>query len=406
MSIADQADIAARFRARYGRAAEVLARAPGRVNLIGDHTDYNDGFVLPVALAQATRCAAAPRDDGLFNVYSAQPDAAVAFRLPVDDDAAAGAALVVAPSIGAERYPGWSAYVAGVATLLTARGARLRGADLLIESDLPAGAGLASSAALCVALAKALVELAGEPIETLELARLCQQVEHRFAGVPCGLMDPLVSLAASEHDALWIDCRTAQTRTVPLPRPARLVWLIVDSGEKHALAAGEYARRRAECAAAVAYFRQIRPEIAALRDVEPETVRAHALQMDPVAAARALHVTSENRRVREAVEALRRGDARELGRLLHESHRSLRDDFETSCPTADRLVDALRDIRGMCGARITGGGLGGALVALVDLDADNAVEAAIRAAQAHIAPHALPAFRVTAATGATVEVVR
>lgn len=338
-----------RFAREFGRAAEVVARAPGRVNLIGEHTDYNDGFVLPIALTQATRVAVAARPDGLAQVVSAGLEQRASW--PVSDWRGAGA-------------PHWTAYIAGVAGLLRKRGARLEGFDLLVESDVPIGAGLSSSAALEVATALALSMLCGEALEATELIDLCRAAEHEFAGVPCGLMDQTVSLLGRAGHALLLDCRSRTFEQIPVATGAHR-FVVIDSNVRHELAAGEYARRHAECAQAVAYFQRLNPAVRALRDVPLESVRAQALQMDPLLAARALHVVSEIRRTQAAAEALRRGELTEFGRLMSESHRSLRDDYEVSCAELDELVQIALSVPGALGARMTGGGFGGCIVALV-----------------------------------------
>ncbi len=351
------------FEQRFGRPCEVVARAPGRVNLIGEHTDYNDGFVLPMALEQSTWVAAAPRDDGLVRAVS----------LDVHDDQ-----TWPADDWRADGYPDWTSYVAGVAALLRQRGAHLPGCDVLIASEVPVGGGLSSSAALEVATAKALIHVAGEAIQSTEVADLCRAAEHKFAGVPCGIMDQFVSLLAKAGCAFLLDCRARTWDHVPL-RLGDCVVLIVDSGVKHKLAAGEYAIRQKQCQQAVEYMRRVNPNVKALRDVDVETVRAHAAEMEPEAVARALHVTSENRRTRAAAEALRRGDLPEVGRLMAASHRSLRDDYQVSCRELDLLVDIVGAVPGVLGARMTGGGFGGCIVAIARESSLPQIEAALRA---------------------------
>lgn len=337
------------FAERFRAPCTVVARAPGRVNLIGEHTDYNDGFALPIAIEQSTWAAAGPRDDGVARVVSLAIPGEHRWRL---GDATATDA------------PGWSRYVEGVAELLLARSARLDGFDLLIGGDVPVAGGLSSSAALTVSTALALAHLAGEPLETNELIDLCRRAEHEFAGVPCGLLDPTASLLGREDHALLIDFRTRKTEAVPLALEG-LCLLVADCGVRHDLAAGEYARRQRECREAVAYFQRIDRSIRSLRDVPSESLRRHALQMDPLAAARAQHVVSENERTIAAVAAIRRGDWPALGRLMTESHRSLRDDYQVSCRELDDLVAALEAVDGVLGARMTGGGFGGCVVALL-----------------------------------------
>lgn len=356
------AEMRDRFTDRFQTPCCVVTRAPGRVNLIGEHTDYNDGFVLPIATEQDTWVAGAARRDGVVRVFSSEFDDEQAW--PVD-------------GWEAGRFPRWTSYIAGVAWLLRQRGARLEGCDLLIRSDVPPGGGLSSSAALETATALALTHIAGEPLEARELIDLCRRAEHDFAGVPCGLMDQTVSLAAKPGTALLLDCRTRDYQHIPLQLD-RQVLVVVDSGVRHELAASEYARRQQECRQAVEYFRQLDPRVEALRDVSLDTVRAHASQMDPLAAARAVHVASENRRTLAAGDVLREGKLGEFGRLMLESHRSLRDDFEVSCRELDQLVDIVSSVQGVLGARMTGGGFGGCIVALALQASVPLIEQAVR----------------------------
>ncbi|MCG3127802.1 MAG: Galactokinase [Phycisphaerae bacterium] len=349
----DRESTARRFAERFGRAAGVIARAPGRVNLIGEHTDYNEGLVLPIATEQSTWVACVARPDLSVRVASEALDELHTWR--VDD-------------WRRETSPHWTSYVAGVAALLRARGARLGGFEMLVRSDVPVGGGLSSSAALEVASAKALILLSGEALDTREVADLCRQAEHQFAGVPCGIMDQSISLLAQADTALLLDCRTRVHAYIPL-QLGELAVVVVDSGVRHELAAGEYARRLAQCRAATEYFRKLDPRVSALRDVSPATVRAHASQMDPTLLARALHVTMENQRTAEAADAFARGDFTAAGRLMADSHRSLRDDYEVSCRELDALVRIASTTPGVIGARMTGGGFGGCIVALVRRDA-------------------------------------
>jgi galactokinase len=335
------------FAARYGRPATAVARAPGRVNLLGEHTDYNEGFALPVALRDSLWFACAPRSDDRITLFSANLDQSA------DTTAAADPAA----------WPTWSRYVLGVAALLRGRGAHLGGFDALIDGDLPMNSGLSSSAAVEVAAALALSALAGEALVTNELIDLCCEAERRFAGMPCGVMDQTASLLGREAHALLLDCRDRRVEHVPLNLRGH-EFFIVHSGVPRRLADSEYARRRAECAAAVQYFKALNPQVRALRDVTVETVRAQALQMPPLAAARALHVVTENRRTLDGVNALRSGDAATFGRLMNESHRSLRDDYEVSLPAVDDLVARLAALPGVRGARLTGAGFGGSIVGL------------------------------------------
>ncbi len=354
-------EIRDRFSARFGQPGLVVARAPGRVNLIGEHTDYNDGFVLPIATEQETWVAAAPRQDQTARAYSTELDDQQSW--PIED-------------WQAERIPHWTAYVAGVAALLRQRGTRLDGFDLLIESDVPPGGGLSSSAALETAAALALSHLARISLPANELIDLCRRAEHDFAGVPCGLMDQSVSLLAKPGCAFLLDCRTREFQHIPCELREH-VFVVIDSGVRHELASGEYARRQQECRRAVEYFRRRDQRVRALRDVSLDAVCAHFEQMDRLPAARARHVASENERTLAAAAALRAGDLIGFGRLMTESHHSLRDDYQVSCRELDQLVRIVTAVDGVLGARMTGGGFGGCVVALTNEASVPQIEQAI-----------------------------
>ncbi|GMU80230.1 MAG: galactokinase [Planctomycetota bacterium] len=373
------------FADTFGRDCSAIARAPGRVNLIGEHTDYNDGLVLPIAVGQATFAVCARRDDARARVVS----------LTVNDHQE-----WAIDGWKRGEHPHWTSYVAGVAALLRRRGARLEGFDLLIASDVPTGGGLSSSAALEVSTLLALCHLSGEPLMSNEFIDLCRAAEHEFAGVPCGLMDPSASLLGKAGAALLLDCRSRAVEHVPLALDG-LELLVIDSGVKHELASGEYAKRQMECAEAVAYLKARNPSVRALRDVSSATLRAHAQQMPPLAAARALHVTTENERVAAAVKAVRAGRYEEFGELLRASHRSLRDDYEVSCRELDRIVRSLDAVDGVLGSRMTGGGFGGCVIALLR---ESAAAAAIEAVRAdYFTPRGAEAkvLRVSPSAGAS-----
>jgi galactokinase len=310
-------------------------RAPGRVNLIGDHTDYNDGFVLPLAIGLEVTVRAEPNDDGRIRLRSEQPG------LGEVDVAADGSDTPAA--VG----PSWGRYAAAVAWTLAARGRPPVGLDGVVSSTLPVGSGLSSSAALEVVIALALCDAAGFELDPLELARACQEAELHATGVPCGIMDQLASIAGRRDHALLIDCRSLAIEYVPLP--ADLDVLVVHSGKPRTLEGSEYAERRAACEAVAA-----RLGVPALRDARLEQVAD-----DP----RARHVVTENARVLAAAQALAADDLERVGQLLSQSHASLRDDFEVSTPELDRLVEAL-EAAGALGARLTGAGFGGCAVAV------------------------------------------
>ena len=321
--------------------------APGRVNLIGDHTDYNEGFVLPVAIDLSCVVRATPNADGVVRLRSEAVDGEVELAADGATD----------PSDVADV---WARYAAGVVGTLSERGRPAVGMDAVISSTIPLGAGLSSSAALEVALALALCDVASFELPRLELAVACQEAEQVATGVPCGIMDQLTSVAGRNNHALLIDCRSLEVE--PIRLPPRLAVLILHSGMSRGLVDSEYAERRQSCEAIAALL-----GLPALRDATPEQVADEP---------RARHVVSENARVLEAAEALREGNVAALGPLLNESHRSLRDDFDVSTPELDALAEALVDA-GANGARLTGAGFGGCVVGLSSRDeADLIVETA------------------------------
>jgi galactokinase len=321
------------------------AVAPGRVNLIGEHTDYNDGFVLPMAIERETACVGARTADGQVHVHSGATHAGTSFALR---DLGPGG-------------PPWANYIRGVVAGFQRLGVRIDGLRLAIESDVPLGGGLSSSAALEVAAATLLETLTGITLDPMSKARLCRQAEHDFAGVPCGLMDQAVVVLARQGHALLLDCRSGDVEHVPMADPSGAV-LIINTNIRHELATGEYARRRSDCEEAA---RQL--GVPSLRDATADQIASATLP--PTLARRARHVVTENSRTIGAVAALRAGDWREMGRLMYQSHASLRDDYDVSCPELDIVVDlaaALGETGGVWGCRMTGGGFGGCAVALVD----------------------------------------
>jgi galactokinase len=340
------------FRKLFGSAEGMrVFRAPGRVNLIGEHTDYSLGFVLPVALDLATYIATAPCGDGKLRMYSE-------FRKEMREWNAA--------EIGALKPARhWTDYPVGVAQELLKAGFAIGPANLLIRSTVPEGSGLSSSAALEVSTALAL--LAGRPFDRLSLARLCQRAEHNFAGIPCGIMDQYISVFGREHAAVEIDCRSLGHRYVELP--AGITFVAVNTMVKHALAGSAYKERVAECAAAVAGIGKKFPGVESLRDVSTEQLEAVAHTLPEVVARRARHVVTEDARVGRFVAASAGGDLALMGKLLVESHRSLQRDYEVSCAELDFLVDTALGVDGVFGARMTGGGFGGCTVTMLRPDA-------------------------------------
>jgi galactokinase len=323
-------------------------RAPGRVNLIGEHTDYNDGFVMPAAIDFSTWVTIAPRDDRTVSVFSENFAEKTEFDLDEPNPKARGH---------------WSDYVRGVAVILEQAGHPLRGATLRIRGEVPIGSGLSSSAAIEVASGYALLRNSGLSVDCVELAKLCQRAENDFVGMRCGIMDQFISCSGQEGKALLLDCRSLDARLLPLPKEARLV--ICNTMVKHALASGEYNARRAECEAAVRHFAQSRPKVRALRDVTGADLELYGGDLSKVIYRRCRHVITENARVLKAAAALEAGDLQVFGRLMNESHRSLRDDYEVSCKELDVMVELAQQVPGVYGARMTGGGFGGCTVNLV-----------------------------------------
>ena len=325
-----------------------LFRAPGRVNLIGEHTDYNDGFVLPVALGFSTWVSIAARDDRTVSIFSENFSERIEFEL---DD----------PGLIPQDH--WSDYLKGVAVTLERAGYRLRGADLRIRGEVPIGSGLSSSAALEVASGYALLTNSGLIADRMELATLCQRAENEFVGMRCGIMDQFVSCNGQAGKALLLDCRTMQYKPLPLPDDVRLA--ICNTMVKHSLASSEYNVRRLECEVAVRHFAQNRPDVRALRDLTEADLELNRAGLSEVIYRRARHVVTENARVLAAGAALEEGNLETLGELMNSSHQSLRDDYEVSCLELDLMVELADQVQGVLGARMTGGGFGGCTVNLV-----------------------------------------
>ncbi len=344
-------DLAVEFAYRFGRVPTV-SRAPGRVNLIGEHTDYNDGFVMPAALEFATLTAASPRPDRRLRVYSMIMDETREFDL--DSPPRAGNA-------------DWSDYVIGVALMLEKSGRRLSGADLVIFTDVPIGSGLSSSAALEVSSAHALITAAGLPFDAIETAKLCQRAENDFVGMRCGVMDQYISCCGVAGHALLIDCRTLDSRNVAIAPNLRL--LVANSSVRHQHAGGEYNARREACEEGVRLLSRRLGPIKALRDVTPEQLSAQRRKLPDLIYRRCRHIVTENARVLEAERALEAGDFLACGQAMNASHVSMRDDFEITCPEIDTLVGLAQAAHGVYGSRMTGGGFGGCTVSLIEADA-------------------------------------
>jgi galactokinase len=339
--------LTARFREMFGTEMRIF-RAPGRVNLIGEHTDYNDGFVMPAAIGFYTWIAAAKREDRILEAYSDRFDERITFSLDALD--------------GPPRKH-WSDFIRGVAAMLQGAGHRLCGANLVIHGEVPLGAGLSSSASLEVATGLALTAPSGIAVPRLELAKLCQAAEHEYVGARCGIMDQFIASFGVSGNALMLDCRSLEYQLMPVPRDLRLV--VCNSMVRHEHASGEYNQRRADCETGVKLLAQHLPGIRALRDVGIAELEKYKQALPETIYRRCRHVVTENQRVLEAAKALQSGDAGGVGRLMYASHASLRDDYEVSCKELDLLVELSASSAGVYGARMTGGGFGGCTVNLV-----------------------------------------
>ena len=330
---------------------DATASAPGRVNLIGEHTDYNGGFVLPMAIPQRTHVELRRTAGSRVRAHSAEMNARAEYVLGQED-----------------RQGGWADYLMGVTSALARGGLLLGGCDLEIRSEVPAGAGLSSSAALCVALLRAFREAFSLPIDDVQVALLAQKSETDFVGAPVGVMDQMASSLADARTALFLDTRSLAYERIPLPEAAAV--LVIDSGIRHSHATGDYRARRAECERAASSL-----GVQQLRDLPPDALDRVARLPEPLGR-RARHVVTENARVQATVAALLAGDLETAGRLFDESHASMRDDFEVSVSAIDRLAQIARSTVGVYGARLTGGGFGGSIVALARVG--NARDAGIR----------------------------
>ncbi len=326
----------------------VVYRAPGRVNLIGEHTDYNDGFVFPACIGLSCWAAIGPRDDDTLVIHSANLNETV-------EISSAGIPLHASGK--------WSDYPVGVAWVLQQSGFRLRGANIYIRGDIPLGAGLSSSAAIEVSVSLAILEFLEREIDRVQLARLCQRAENEFVGARTGIMDQFVSCTGQAGHALLLDCRTLEYQHVPVPAEAQLA--ICNTMVRHEIGEGGYNLRRAECEEGVQKLSAVLPGIRALRDVTlPQLERNRSLLTETIYK-RCRHVITENERVLKAAAALRADEVQEFGELMAASHRSLRDDYAVSCPELDLMVEIASSIPGVYGARMTGGGFGGCTVNLV-----------------------------------------
>jgi galactokinase len=370
------------FTRCFGHQPRWIVAAPGRVNLIGEHTDYNEGFVLPMAIRRYILIAADTNTRRQVTLHSETTGETANFS--------------IRPKV--ERgEPGWSNYVRGVIAGFQKLGKGATGFDAVIESTLPLGGGLASSAALEVATATLLEAMTGPALEPLEKALLCQRAEHDFAGVPCGIMDQFASILAQEDHALLLDCRSRTATSVAMTDPAVTV-LIINTNIRHKLAESEYAKRRSQCEAAARVLK-----VAALRDATPEALNNARRQMEPAVFRRARHVISENARTVQAAQAIQASDWAKVGELMYASHASLHEDYEVSCPELDTVVEIAQSIGeagGVIGCRMTGGGFGGCAVSLVRTDAVQRTTRALDGAYEKKTGHQVNIFSSRPAAGA------
>ncbi len=343
----DVRSLLTKFNSRFGGTASVY-RAPGRVNLIGEHTDYNDGFVLPATIGFSCWVAIAGRNDRKINVYSENYDESVEADLD---------------ELKVHSTGKWADYPLGVAWALEKAGYRLQGANLYLLGEVPLGAGLSSSAAVEVSTAYALLDLAHHPFETTKVALLCQKAENEFVGAHCGIMDQFISCHGRVGSALLLDCRSLEFRLLQLPPGVHMV--ICNTMVRHNLGGSEYNVRRAQCEEGVRLLSKALPGIRALRDVSPKNLERNRGLLSETVFQRCRHVVSEDARVLQAVAVLEAGQIEALRQLMAESHRSLREDYEVSCRELDIMVDLAMKQKGVLGARMTGGGFGGCTINLV-----------------------------------------
>jgi len=342
------AELAVHFESTYADRPRVY-RAPGRVNLIGEHTDYNDGFVMPAAIGFSAYAATSPRRDRKLLIRSAEYPGTFEF----DFDC-----------LPRQRTGDWCDYVVGVAVMLQQEGIRFAGSNLLIHGDVPVGAGLSSSAAIEVASALALLSLGDRRLTLPEIAQLCRKAENTFVGARVGIMDQFVSCMGKAGHALLLDCRSLDFQLAPIPARIRLV--VCNTMVKHDLATGTYNIRRAECEEGVRFFAKRNPSVHALRDVTTDLLQQYSRELPPTLLKRCTHVVEENQRTREAARAFAEGNLARMGELMRDSHNSLRDLYEVSCRELDVMVDSAQGLPGFLGGRMTGGGFGGCTVNLVE----------------------------------------
>ena len=331
------------FKNLYHTDPSFLVRAPGRVNLIGEHTDYNDGFVLPMALSQSIWIALSSQPNPEVELYSLDFEESV--NVPLEENY--------------EKSRGWQEFLKGVLDILKQEGYSLSGWKGVAAGNVPIGAGLSSSAAFELAIARAFTSVGNWEWQPLEMAGFCQRAENEWVGMNCGIMDQTISALGQAGNALFLDCRSLETRQVRMPDNLQIA--VMDTGTRHELVDSAYNERRLQCEKAAAFF-----EVKALRDLSLEKLRSSEKELDPVVFRRARHVVTENQRVLNFIKALKNGTPEKAGQLMNESHHSLRDDFEVSSEALDLISECARESPGCYGARMTGGGFAGCGVALVD----------------------------------------
>jgi len=341
------------FKERFGGEPEIMVRAPGRVNLIGEHTDYNDGFVLPVAIDRDIIVASRARNDGLARIYSLDFGAMVEF--PID-------------SVEYDSESKWSNYPRGVAHFLQEGGYDLRGLEAVVTGNVPQAAGLSSSAAMEVAMAMTFEKISRLEIDPVEMALICQKAENQFVGVNCGIMDQFISRMGRKDHALLLDCRSLEFELVPLNLEGMKI-VVCNTGVKRGLVDSEYNKRRSECERGVEILDEFLPGIKALRDVDIYDFQRYKTHLPKATEKRCGYVIKENARVLESVEALEESDLVRFGILMNESHIGLRDEYEVSCPELDAMVEIAWSTNGVIGSRMTGAGFGGCTVTLAMEDA-------------------------------------
>ncbi len=349
-------DTARAFKTKFGHAPTHVASAPGRVNLIGEHTDYNNGYVFPVAINRQTVIAASPRSDRKLHIHAHNFNATTEVALT---------------NLERTKEQSWSNYSKGVAFVLQDEGHKVTGANLLINSDIPNGAGLSSSAALEMATAHALLAISAVTMPPLDIIHACHDAEFEFVGVHCGIMDQFISCLGKKSHALFLDCESLRYEHIPVPARCKLV--VCDTGIRRNLAASEYNIRRQQCSEGAQQFSYVLPSVKTLRDVSVAQFEEHKGRLGDIIRRRCRHVIYENARVLNSVEALRKSDLSDFGKLMYQSHMSLKNDYEVSCGELDAIVDICAEVEGVYGARMTGAGFGGAAICLVESERADAV---------------------------------